>query len=62
MNAYNLGLKLSEEYDVRYLKFYDSDNEYNVGKNYYSHNEKHGKNWLTKIFFIPLEIHFFIKI
>ncbi len=61
-NAYNLGLKLSEEYDVRYLKFYDSDNEYNVEKNYYSHNEKHGKNWLTKIFFILKRLIFIKKV
>ena len=32
-NAYNLGLRLSEKYDIQYLKFYNFENEYDVGKN-----------------------------
>ncbi len=61
-NAYNLGLRLSEKYDIQYLKFYNFENEYDVGKKCYSHNEKHGKSWLTRIIFILKRLIFIKKV
>ena len=60
-NAYNLGQNLFKKYDVRYLKFYNFKDEYDVAQKCYCLQEKPKKNNLEKLFYIYKRIKFIKK-
>jgi len=61
-NAYNLGNKFKDRYDICYLNFYNKTRVYDTGQFVYNHNEKSNKNFISRLLYVFKRLIFIRKV
>lgn len=61
-NAYNLGNKFKDRYDICYLNFYNKMRVYDTDQFVYNHNEKSNKNFISRLLYVFKRLIFIRKV